>query len=718
MLFHYGSDKILVILHLNCHTTSKKTDIRMSWMSQYLPITDPTMIFFVVLCIILLAPIVMSKLRIPHIIGMVLAGIAIGKYGLGILERDSSFELFGKVGMLYIMFLAGLEMDASDITKRRSQFGLFGLLTFSIPFITGYTIGIWVLGYSDMASLILACILASNTLIAYPIVFRYGLQKHKSVALSVGSSMIALTMSLLILAAIVGENNGDTDFWFWIFFVLKVAVYCVVSVIFIPRLTRWFFRRYADGVLLYIYVLSVLFFSAALAEICGLEGIFGAFLTGLILNRFIPSVSPLMNRIEFIGNALFIPYFLIGVGMLIDIRILFHGLHTVWVVVCIVLAATLSKAVAAYASSLALKMPLIHGHMMFGMTEAHAAGAIAMTMVGMQLTDAAGMPLVDSDMLNGVIIMILFTSIISSIIVEQTSQRMLLTDEKLLKANEQAMSLDDEKIMIPFQHKEDVENLIYMANITMDKRITHGVMGINVVYDDHNLESNRNNGKKILSHAVEVAVATNINMQTQSRLATNIANGIKHAFKENDASEIIMAMHRPGNPGDDFWGAYAQGLTSSVYRQILICRIKFPLSTIRRIHVAVPSRVQFEPGFLRWVETLSRAAERISCRMVFHGREDTCELIREYIAEHHPDVRAEYQLMQHWKSVTKLAEVVNKDHLFVVITARPGTMSYKPAFDKLPQELTQSFPDCSLLIIYPDQHGTQDLMTFTAPTNA
>ena len=690
----------------------------MSLLSQYLPITNPTMIFFVVLCIILLAPIVMSKLRIPHIIGMVLAGVAIGQYGLGILERDSSFELFGKVGMLYIMFLAGLEMDASDITKRRTQFGLFGLLTFFVPFVMGYATGIWILGYSDMASLILACILASNTLIAYPIVCRYGLQKHKSVALSVGSSMIALTLSLLILAAIVGANNGETDFWFWALFTLKVAAYCVASAFFIPRLTRWFFRRYADGVMLYIYVLSVLFLSAALAEICGLEGIFGAFLTGLILNRFIPSVSPLMNRIEFIGNALFIPYFLIGVGMLIDIRILFHGIHTLWVVVCIVLVATLSKAIAAYASSITLRMPIIHGHMMFGMTEAHAAGGIAMTMVGMRLTDANGLPLVDSDMLNGVVIMILFTCIISSIIVEQTSQKILLTDEKLLKANEQAVNADDEKIMIPFQHKEDVEELVYMANITMNRRLNRGLIGINVVYDDLDLESNHKNGKLILSHAAAVAAAADIRMQTQSRLATNIANGIKHAFKENDASEIIMAMHRPGNPGDDFWGAYAQGLTSSIYRQILICRINRPLSTIRRIHVAVPSRVQFEPGFQRWIETLSRAAERMSCRMMFHGREDTNDLIRHYIAEHHPDVRAEYQLMQHWKSVTKLAKVVNKDHLFVVITARPGTVSYKPAFDRLPQELTQSFYDCSLLIIYPDQHGTQDQMTFTAPTNA
>ncbi|MCH5311820.1 MAG: cation:proton antiporter, partial [Prevotella sp.] len=247
-------------------------------LSQYLPITNPTLIFFVVLCIILFAPIVMNRLRIPHIIGMVLAGIVIGKYGLNILERDSSFELFGKVGMLYIMFLAGLEMDAGDINKRRSQFGLFGLLTFFIPFAVGYATGVWLLDYSTMASLILAAIFASNTLIAYPIVCRYGLQKHKSVALSVGSSMIALTLSLLLIAAISGANNGNMNVGYWLVFAGKVIAYCIGSIILIPRLTRWFVRHYADAVMLYIYVWSVLFLSAALAEMCGLEGIFGAFL--------------------------------------------------------------------------------------------------------------------------------------------------------------------------------------------------------------------------------------------------------------------------------------------------------------------------------------------------------------------------------------------------------------------------------------------------------
>lgn len=155
----------------------------MLYISHYFPITDPTLIFFVVLIIILFAPIIMGKLRIPHIIGMVLAGVLVGQYGLNILKRDSSFELFGRVGLYYIMFLAALEMDMQGVKRNKYRMLAFGLLTFSIPFILTYFMGTCLLGYSGSASLLLGCIMASNTLIAYPIVTRYGLQRKPSVTL-------------------------------------------------------------------------------------------------------------------------------------------------------------------------------------------------------------------------------------------------------------------------------------------------------------------------------------------------------------------------------------------------------------------------------------------------------------------------------------------------------------------------------------------------------
>lgn len=680
----------------------------------YFPITDPTLIFLVVLSIILFAPFFMARLRIPHIIGMVLAGTLVGQYGLNILERDSSFELFGKVGLLYIMFLAGLEMNLKDIMQKKVRFVVFGLLTFLVPFVLGYFTGITLLGYTPMASLLLSCILASNTLIAYPIVLKYGLQKHPAVALSVGSSMIALSLSLLLLAAIVGANEGDAGITFWIGFIVKVLVFCVGMTLIIPRVTRWFFRRCADSVMLYIYVLLVLFFSAAMSEFCGLEGIFGAFLAGLMLNRFIPGVSPLMNRIEFIGNALFIPYFLIGVGMLIDISVLFRHPGTLWVVFWIVAVGTVGKAAAAYVSCLGFKLPILSGHMMFGLTEAHAAGSIAMTMVGMNMKMPDGTYLVDTGMLNGVVMMILFTCIISSVVVENSARDILLKEKMQPDSNREQG--DDEKILLPLQHEEDAHGLVTLAIIMRNKKLNRGLVGLNVVYDDIYSSRNRNAGRKILEMAETTAIAADVRMQTQSRLAINIANGIKHAFKENDASEIIMGLHKPAHQGDSFWGAYTPGLISDINNQIMICRLTCPINTLRRIHVAVPSRVEFEPGFYRWTERLARLAAGLGCRIIFHGRETTTALIGEYIRNRHPEVRAEYELMQHWKEFTELARVVASDHLLAVITARPGTVSYKSSFERLPEELTKSFHDCSLMIIYPDQNGQpQDAMTFTAP---
>lgn len=257
----------------------------MASLSQYFPITDPTLIFFVVLLIILFAPIIMGRLRIPHLIGMVLAGMIVSKYGLNILVRDDSFELFGRVGLYYIMFLAGLELDMEGLKKNRARVGFFGVLTFVLPFVITVWTGKSLLELSATASLMLGCIMSSNTLIAYPIVGRYGLQRNSASTLSVGSSMISLFLSLVTLAAIVNSVKDTGGALFWLWFAVKFVVFCVIMIILIPRLVRWFLRRYSDAVMQFIFVLSILFLSAALSDYIGLEGIFGAFFAGLILNR-------------------------------------------------------------------------------------------------------------------------------------------------------------------------------------------------------------------------------------------------------------------------------------------------------------------------------------------------------------------------------------------------------------------------------------------------
>ena len=682
-------------------------------LTQYFPITNPSLIFFLVLVIILLAPIIMGKLRIPHIIGMVLAGVAIGQYGFNILVRDDSFELFGRVGLYYIMFLAALEMDVEGVKKNKGRLSLFGLLTFAAPFTLTFIMSEWLLGYPTIASLLLGCLMASNTLIAYPIVSRYGQQRKPSVALSVGASMLSLLVALVVLAALVASHNGQTGVLFWLWFVAKFVIYCGGLTLLIPKLTRWFLRRYSDAVMQFIFVMAMLFMSAVLSESIGLEGIFGAFLSGLILNRYIPHVSPLMNRIEFIGNALFIPYFLIGVGMLINVRLAFSDTSVLWVALAITLFGTAGKAIAAYLSALLFRLPLnTSGNMMFGLTSAHAAGAIAIIMVGMRLTTPDGSVLVTGEMLNGVVLMILLTCLISTVVTEQAAQQITLRDKEIPQEDTQ----DDEKMLIPMKYPEYAVRLVNLAIMMRNPKLGRGLVGLSVVYDDVDMRLNQERGQRLLEKVQQYAAAADVKMQTQVRVAANIANGIKHAFKEFRASEIIIGMHMHKEVSASFWGEFHQSLFNGLNRQIIMARLKQPLSTIRRIEVAVPSRAQFEPGFYRWLERVARLSVNLECRTIFHGRTDTLALINQYVRNRHPEMRVEFMQMDHWNEMPRLAATIAEDHLFIVIAARKGTVSYKNALEHLPEEIQQFFSGKNIIIIFPDQHGDpMDEMTFAQP---
>lgn len=681
--------------------------------SQYLPITSPTLIFFVVLFIILIAPIVMGKLRIPHIIGMVLAGIVIGPYGLNILERDSSFELFGRVGLLYIMFLAGIEMDMEGLKKDLGKVTVFGLLTCFVPFILTYLSCVWYLGYPSLASLLLGCIMASNTLVAYPIVVRYGLQRSTVTTLSVGASMLSLLIALVVTAALVGSMSGDTGTLFWVMFFVKFVVWCIAMTWLIRHMTRWFLRRYSDSVMQYIFVLAVMFISAATCELIGLEGILGAFVSGLVLNRFIPNISPLMNRIEFIGNAIFIPYFLIGVGMLINAGLLLEGGNTILVVACICIFGTLGKAIAAFLTSSFFHRSVHEGNLMFGMTSAHAAGAIALVMVGVNLEIAPGQHLLGDEALNAVVIMILFTCIISTVVTDYASRTIVLREKSQRKMPEDDGKADDEKILIPVKYPETCDTLLNMAMLMRNEKLSRGLIALNVVYDDLDATYNQQEGQRLLEQIEKKAAAADVQVQTQVRLATNIANGIKHAFKEYDASEIILGQHIHDNSTRRFWGQFAQSLFNGLNRQIIIARCTIPLNTIRVFHVAVPSRAEYEPGFYRWLERVSRMVTRLGCRILFHGRDESLSLIRTFLSNRFPSIRADYAIMQHWNDFKSLAAQVEEHQMLVVVTARPGTVSYKSAMERLPDELTTYYKYKNVMIIFPDQYGNHlDLMSF------
>lgn len=681
----------------------------------HFPITDPTWIFFLVLMIILFAPILLGRLRIPHIIGMILAGVAIGKYGFNILERDSSFELFGKVGIYYIMFLAGLEMDLENLKKNWSKAFLFGLLTFSIPFAVGMWVGIDYLDFSVPASMLLSCIFASHTLVAYPIVGRYGVSRDMAVSISIGGTMFALTVSLFILAGISGMYKGELNSGSWILFGLKCVGYCAAVVFVFPRFARWFFRTYEDNVMQYIFVLALVFLSAALAELAGLEGIFGAFLAGLVLNRLIPHVSPLMNRTEFVGNALFIPYFLIGVGMLINVGALFHGGNIIKVVVVMLVVATGTKWIAAWMTQKICRMSAAARQMMFGLSNAHAAGALAMVMVGTKIEVAEGQFLMGEDMLNGVVIMILFSCIVSSITTEHSARRMALMEEGELEI---AKKKEEERMLVAIANPETVEPLVNMALMMREPKSKQDLLGVSVEveYDEVKKQQKLTQRRKNLEDAVRIAAAADVPMKTRCRLSTNVVSGILHTISEANASELVLGLHRKHGLLDSFLGNFTQSILKGTYRQLMIVKCLIPVNVLRRIVVAVPPQAEYEAGFYKWVERLVRIGMQLGCRVHFWGHPDTLPRIEGYINKYHKGVRTEFTELEDWDDLLLLTGQVNYDHLLVIVSARKGTISYQPSFENLPDQILKYFSNNSLMLIYPDQYGDpQELVSFSSP---
>lgn len=685
----------------------------MPHIASYFPITDPTLIFFVVLLIILMAPIVMGKLRIPHIVGMVLAGTLIGPHGLGILEKDSSFNIFGNVGLYFIMLLAALEMNMEDMRHNRTKTITHGLLAFAIPLLMGLALNSAVLHYSLITSILLASMYASHTLIAYPTVMRFGLSQERSVTIAVGATAITDTLTLLTLAIVVAMAEGDITGWWGVWLVLKTTVVFGVIIFFFPRMARKFFKHYENQVIQFIFVLSMMFLGALMMEIVHLEGLLGAFLTGLVLNRYIPRVSRLMYNLEFVGNAIFIPYFLIGVGMLVDVRTLLSGWSTLKVASIMIIVALVSKWVASWVTQKTFGLKALEREMIFGLSNAQAGATLAAVLVGYNLIMPNGERLFNDDVLNGTIILILVTCIYSSVTTERAAKKMVLERRD---TPPQKTVADDEQILIPMKYPEIADNLISLGVMMRNKRLNRGLIGLNVVYDDSHTQHNMEKGRKLLEHMVQYATSMNVMMQTQVRISTNIASGIIHAFNEFQASEIIIGMHCHWDISTKFWGDFHQSLFNGLSRQIVMAYIKQPLNTIRRIQIAVPSRAQYEHGFYRWLERLARVGETLECRMIFHGRKDTLSLIAEYMQNMHHNVRTEYVEMEHWNEMPVLASTIAKDHLFVVVTARKGSISYKNALERLPEELRDHVKNTNLMIIFPDQYSDDPMtMTFADP---
>lgn len=682
-----------------------------------LPLTNPILKFFLILLIILFAPILLNKIKIPHILGLIIAGAFIGQNGINLLERDGSIILSGTAGLLYIMFLAGLEIELAEFKKNSKHSIFFGMATFLIPMVLGILSGYYILGFSMPTTILLASMFASHTLISYPILSKLGVTKNRAVNITVGGTMITDTLALLVLAVIVGLSNGEVNTQFWLKLTLSILAFGVTVLLVFPIIGRWFLKHYEDKVSQYIFVLVMVFLGALLAETAGIEGIIGAFLSGLALNKLIPPSSALMNRIQFVGNAIFIPFFLISVGMLVDYRAFFGNWETIKVAVVMTIIATLAKFLAAWITQKTFKYSTDERHIIFGLSNAQAAATLAAVLVGYNIIlgitpEGDPIRLLNDDILNGTIVMILVTCTIATFVTQKGAQNISLLESL---AFDKSTSENEERILIPISNMKDIDELVTLGTIIKSKENTGSLFALNVI-NNHSEEAEKK-AKKLLETAAISASSTDIQLQKLIRYNLSIANGVNSTCKEQNISDLILSWHRKKKATESFIGDLTEVLIAKCNTTILIYNSFQPISTVKRHLIVVPENAENEIGFPFWLMKIWNIALNSNAKMVFYGTDNTLNFIKDLNRKNPID--AFFQTFNNWDDFLILSREIKTDDNLIVVQSRKDKPSYHPNMSNIPAYLSNYFKSNSFILVYPIQgFADSEIFDFNNPSLA
>lgn len=672
-----------------------------------LPLADPVLKFLLILLIILAAPLLLNKLRIPHLLGLIIAGAIIGPHGFNLVLRDSSIILSGTAGLLYIMFLAGLEIDMADFKRNSTKSLAFGMYTFLIPMILGTVVGIWVLRFNVLTSVLLASMFASHTLIAYPIISKLGISKNKAVSITVGGTMITDTLALLVLTIIVGMATGQVNDMFWIRLGVSILIFALIVLFGFPFIGRWFFKHVHDNISQYIFVLVMVFLGSFLAQVAGMEAIIGAFLSGLALNRLIPQSSPLINRVEFVGNAIFIPFFLLGVGMLIDYRTFFTSFETIKVGLIMIIVATAAKYIAAWMTQKTFHLSTDQRSVIFGLSNAQAAATLAAVMVGYNVitgTDANGEPirLLNESVLNGTILMILVTCTIASFAAQKGAHNIAAQDISDKEENKK----ESEHILIPVSNEETVEELVNLSLAIKSPQNKNGLFALKVIDNHHSDEKALKQSRRVLQTAVNTAAATDTRMKDLLRYDLSVSNAIASVVKEREITDMVVGLHKEKDIPAAFLGHIVESVLAESSVSTFIYKPVQPISTVRRHLIIIPELAEKEIGFNQIIFRLRNVTQNTGAATVFYGSEATLNALKKLLAKKSGE--ASYIEFNDWDDFLIVFRDIKPDDTMWIILSRKEGLSYAPAMARIPKYLNKYFQANSFVLAYPVQAGMNE----------
>ena len=613
--------------------------------------------------------------------------------------------MVGQVGLLYLMFLAGVEIDMYHLKRNLKRGIVFGLFTFFVPLLLGAVSAAIFLKFNAITAVLMASMFAAHTLLAYPIVSRFGLTTNRAVVIAVAGTIFTVLGSLMVLAGTVSvARYGELGIGELARLLGGLVAYCLGVVYVYPRVTRWYFKHYNDTIAQFVYILAMVFLSAETAAWIGLEGVFGAFFAGIVLNRFIPARSALMGRIEFVGNALFIPYFLIGVGMLINVRALVAGWDSLYMAAVMSATAMAGKWLAAFLTQRVFKMLPVERSMMYQLSNAHTAVALAVVTIGLKIG------IFPEPVLDGTVVMILVTCTVSSLGTARAAQRLkelTMSDTAIVDDEENRKKLAAVNTLIPVVNPLSATELVSLALMMHDVRPGGHNHFFALHVRNDNSASSRAVGQNSLDIAEQAAASVDVPLKTIERYDLNFVTGVLNTMEERDINEVVIGLHRRTAVIDSFFGEKLTQLLKATYRMLVISRCYIPVNTMRRLVVVVPDKAQYETGFVRWVKCIGNLGRQLGCKAVFFTSAGTRPYIEAVIKKWGYAFRREYREMEQWDDIVLLANKIIDDDLFVVVTARTASMSYDPGMASLPEFLRKYFADNNLIVIYPEQFGPE-----------
>ncbi len=654
-----------------------------------LPITEPILLFGLVLLLVLVAPLVSGRFNLPSIVGLIVAGMLFGPHGLGVFTLEAEIHLLGQVGLVYIMFLAGVEIDLQQFFLVRRHSLIFGILTFSIPLVAGALLAPPLLGIGILPAILLASMFSSHTLIPWPRVSALGLTRQRAVIAIVGGTILTDTLALLLLVFVVGAHAGQLTPWFLTRLSLSVAVFVVALFGLLPLVNRWFFRHFAsDGQVEYVYVLCVVFLSAALAHEAGLEPILGAFFSGLILNRQIPEKSTLMNRIHFIGFALFIPFFLLSVGMIVDVRQFFTGLDTLRTTAFMVLVALATKWAAARLAGLRIGWSPVETRMAFGLSVNQAAATLAAVMVGVN-TGIFGLEIV-----AGTIGMIMVTCIVGGFVTERASRE--LSEQVVRRAPSRP---GQGRILVPLAARADP--LVDLALLLRPSGSRDPLYLLHVIEEGSELAERVDHGERLLEQSVLRATSADVRSMPLTRVSMHVGSGIVGTMRDFAIETVVAGL--PGSRSRILYtcSPVVDFLVRNTRAALLLVRMPEAFSKPVSVHWIVPERLVDHPGFAAALEPMLRLLRQWSVPLRVTMPEAGRLLLRRHLGA----MQARFE-----DPGPRLPEAVvaGADEWTVFFMVRPSGHGWRPWFDRTQKALVTGFhAPLGLLFLPEPEEGDQ-----------